>query len=54
MGIPWAGALEAAGTHKRVRAEAIAALEKWNEDPAALRVTSGYLIVRVERDQSAK
>lgn len=54
MGIPWAGALEAAGTHKRVRADAIAALEKWNEDPAALRVTSGYLIVRVERDRSAK
>ncbi len=54
MGIPWAGALEAAGTYGTVRAEAIAALEKWNEDPAALRVTSGYLIVRVERDQSAK
>lgn len=49
MGIPWAEALRAGGTYESVRAEAIAALEKWNEDPAALRVTSGYLIVRIER-----
>jgi SAM-dependent methyltransferase len=49
MGIPWAGALEAAGTYETVRAAAVAALGKWNEDPATLRVKSNYLIVRVER-----
>jgi SAM-dependent methyltransferase len=50
MGIPWAKALEAAGTYDAVSADAVQALQKWNEDPAALRVTSGYLIVKVQRD----
>jgi SAM-dependent methyltransferase len=39
--------LERAGTYAAVRSKMIAALRDGNEDPAAFRVTSRYLIVRI-------
>jgi SAM-dependent methyltransferase len=41
--------LESAGTYDTVREQMLAALEEGNEDPAAFRVTSRYLVARITR-----
>jgi len=44
--------LERAGTYAAAREEALAVLSAGNEDPDALRVTSRYCVIRVERPGS--
>jgi hypothetical protein len=41
--------LERAGTYEATREQMLAALRKGNEDPAAFRVTSRYLVARITR-----